>query len=620
MKYRLFKQKRAAEPRRLYLLGNPNVGKSTVFNAMTGLRQHTGNWSGKTVDAARGKYTYNNREYELTDLPGTHSVNSGFSEESVAARSTALGGGAVTLILADASALKRGVALALEFLENRDGGAVLCVNFCDIAERRGIKINFDKLSKTLGIPAVGITAKKRGDINRLKELTDKNFDALSKMAAPQKSRSTPEELLKRAAEISDECTMAPKAKNSACCAADRVLTSRVFGIPIMLLFFAGILWLTIEGANYPSELLSRLFAHIKPYIAACVPSPLKGILVDGIYGTVTWIVAVMLPPMAIFFPLFTLLEDAGFLPRIAFNLDRCYARCGMSGKQCLTQCMGLGCNAVGVCGCRIMPDENQRTIAVITNSLIPCNGRFAILISLSAIFIGGMVPDRLAGLMPMLCVLALICLAFAVSWGASLLFSKTLFRGCEAAFAMELPEYRRPEILKTLAVSLVTRTIKIVGRAILVSAPTGAVIWLLANTSVGGAPMLSRLSLLLDPAGRLIGVDGFILLAFILSLPANEITMPILIMGYTAAGAMTDAGSLSNLSALLTQNGWTLLTAVNMMILTLFHWPCATTLITIYKETKSLKTLALSFLTPCVIGVTLCLITKLLANAVFLIV
>ncbi len=620
MKLALFKQKRAAEPRRLYLLGNPNVGKSTVFNAMTGLRQHTGNWSGKTVDAACGKYTYNNREYELTDLPGTHSVNSGFSEESVAARSTALGGGAVTLILADASALKRGVALALEFLENRDGGAVLCVNFCDIAERRGIKINFDKLSNTLGIPAVGITAKKRGDINRLKELTDKNYDALSKRAAERKSRSAPEELLKRAAEISDECTVAPRAKNSACCAADRVLTSRAFGIPIMLLFFAGILWLTIEGANYPSELLSRLFAHIKPYIAACVPSPLKGILVDGIYGTVTWIVAVMLPPMAIFFPLFTLLEDAGFLPRIAFNLDRCYARCGMSGKQCLTQCMGLGCNAVGVCGCRIMPDEKQKTIAVITNSLIPCNGRFAILISLSAIFIGGMVPDRLAGLMPMLCVLALICLAFAVSWGASLFFSKTLFRGGEAAFAMELPEYRRPEILKTLAVSLVTRTIKIVGRAILVSAPTGAVIWLLANTDAGGAPMLTRLSLLLDPAGQLIGVDGFILLAFILSLPANEITMPILIMGYTAAGAMTDADSLSNLSALLSQNGWTLLTAVNMMILTLFHWPCATTLITIYKETKSLKTLALSFLTPCVIGVALCLITKLLANAVLLIV
>ncbi len=620
MKLTSFKQKRAAETRRLYLLGNPNVGKSTVFNAMTGLRQHTGNWSGKTVDAARGKYTYNDREYELTDLPGTHSVNSGFSEESVTADSIADGGqNAVTLILADASALKRGVALVLEFLENRNGGAVLCVNFCDIAERRGIKINFEKLSDVLGIPAVGITAKKRGDINRLKELIDKNYDSLSKGTAPRRSRSAPEAQLKRAGEICAECSDAP-ASNTACGLADRVLTSRAFGIPIMLLFFAGILWLTIEGANYPSELLSRLFGYIKPYLAACVPSPVKGILIDGIYGTVTWIVAVMLPPMAIFFPLFTLLEDAGFLPRIAFNLDRCYARCGMSGKQCLTQCMGLGCNAVGVCGCRIMPDEKQRTIAVITNSLIPCNGRFAILISLSAIFIGSMVPDHLAGLMPMLCVLILICLAFAVSWGASLFFSKTLFRGGEAVFAMELPEYRRPEILKTLAVSLITRTIKIVWRAILVSAPTGAVIWLLANTTVGGVPALTRLSMLLDPAGRLIGVDGFILLAFILSLPANEITMPILIMGYTAAGAMTDAGSLSNLSALLSQNGWTLLTAVNMMLLTLFHWPCATTLITIYKETKSLKTLALSFLTPCVIGISLCLITKLLANAVLLIV
>ena len=618
MEIKLLKQKtESRRTRRLYLLGNPNVGKSTVFNAMTGLKQHTGNWSGKTVDATVGKYTYNGTEYILTDLPGTHSVDSEFSEESVVSGEMKNAVcGSVTLILADASALKRGVALALEFTEETRGGAVLCVNFCDIAAEKGIEINFRRLSELLGIPVIGITAKRGADIKRLKAMIDGRFDEIAASFSVNSERTPPEERLIKADKIAGECAnVAEDGKRGLTLKIDKILTSGTVGIPVMIIFLGAILWLTIRGANYPSELLSRFFAFLKAYIAVpfahpSVPWFIRGIIMDGVYDTVTWIIAVMLPPMAIFFPLFTLLEDAGFLPRIAFNLDRCYARCGMSGKQCLTQCMGLGCNAVGVCGCRIMPGEKQRAVAVITNSFIPCNGRFAILISLSAIFVGGTVPETFGGLVPMLCVLALIGISVAATWIVSRILTKTIFRDDTRTFALELPEYRRPEIIKTLGVSLITRTLKIVGRALLVSAPTGAAVWLLANITYGGVPVLTHISRFFDPFGRFLGVDGFIILAFILSLPANEITLPILVMGYTAAGTMSDAGGLETLRQIFEANGWTIVTAVNMMLLTLFHWPCATTLMTVYHETKSKSILALSFITPCFVGIVLCLLVK----------
>ena len=618
MGIKLLKQKTdCRQVRRLYLLGNPNVGKSTVFNAMTGLKQHTGNWSGKTVDAAMGKYTYNGTEYILTDLPGTHSVLSEFSEESVVSgEMESAARGSVTLILADASALKRGVALALEFIEEARGGAVLCINFCDIAAEKGIEIDFRRLSALLGIPVIGITAKRGADIKRLKAVIDSEFDKIAADISCETEITSPGARLKKADKITEECVSVPiREKRGAALKIDKILTSAAVGIPVMIIFLGAILWLTIRGANYPSELLSRLFGFLKPYIAAVfdylpLPRFIQGIVMDGVYDTVTWIIAVMLPPMAIFFPLFTLLEDAGFLPRIAFNLDKCYARCGMSGKQCLTQCMGLGCNAVGVCGCRIMPGEKQRAVAVITNSFMPCNGRFAILISLSAIFVGGTVPGGTGGFVPMLCVLALICLSAAATWAVSGILTKTLFKDDTQTFALELPEYRRPEIIKTLGVSLVSRTLRIVGRALLVSAPTGAAVWLLANITLGGAPILTHISHFFDPFGRFLGVDGFIILAFILSLPANEITLPILIMSYTAAGSMADAGNLETLRRVFEANGWTIVTAVNMMLLTLFHWPCATTLMTIYHETKSRSILALSFITPCLVGMILCLFVK----------
>ncbi len=612
--------------RSLYLLGNPNVGKSTVFNAMTGLKQHTGNWSGKTVDAAFGKYTYKDTEYKLIDLPGAHSVVSCFSEESVTGNE--IGNSpdglknSLTLVLADAAAPKRGVALALEYLEKCGGNAVLCINMCDIADKKGIKINFKRLEMRLGIPVIGITAKRKSEINALKDLIDRSFDKYSDFTMPLCSKSgynkdSAKSRLNSADKIIDECVSFSPEGNSRNLGRrfDKIITSKRFGIPIMLLLLALILWLTVFGSNYPSALLSRLFSVIKPYLAAFVdyiglPAFLCGIICDGIYGTVTWILAVMMPPMAIFFPLFTLLEDLGLLPRIAFNLDKYYARVNMCGKQCLTQCMGLGCNSVGVTGCRIMPNEKQRAVAILTNCFMPCNGRFALLIALSTIFVGSLAPSYFSGLIPMLCILLLICLSVIVTWCVSFILTKTIYKNDEDIFALELPEYRKPEIVKTLAVSLVNRTASIVGRAMLIAAPTGIVVWLMANLNIGDTTMLTYISRLLDPLGRFIGVDGFIIVAFILSLPANEITLPILIMGYMATGSMAEIGDMESLKTILTDNGWTIITAINMMLLTMFHWPCATTLTTIYHETKSKKILLLSIMLPCTAGVILCIIVK----------
>lgn len=605
------------ETRIIYLLGNPNVGKSTVFNALTGLRQHTGNWSGKTVDAAYGVFTYDDVCYRVTDLPGTHSVKSCFSEEKVAGdeigRQNA--SSSLTVIIANASCLKRDIALALEYIESCGSNAALCVNLWDIAKKRGIKINLSRLEAMLGIPVIGITAKKSSDIKALKAFIRSNFDKTGKAVSNSRPVSSPEGRLRLAADIASKCTEYTETYIRRDLKIDRILTSKKYGIPIMIMGLAVILWITVCGANYPSELLSRLFSWFKPYLndflhAAKLPDAAVGIICDGIYQTVTWIIAVMLPPMAIFFPLFTLLEDLGVLPRIAFNLDKWYAGVNMSGKQCLTQCMGLGCNAVGVTGARIMAGENQRKVAILTNSFMPCNGRFALLISLSSIFIGGLFPRALPGIVPTVCTLGLICLSVAVTWPVSYLLTKTICKTENEIFTLELPEYRKPEIIRTLAVSLVNRTAKTVCRAIAASAPAGVVIWLMANIQAGDVTLLTYLAEALNPIGHFLGVDGFIILAFILSLPANEITLPILVMGYLSKGTMSEISDIALLKNILTDNGWTLTTAVNMMVLTLFHSPCATTLMTIYHETKNKGLTALSAVLPCAVGIILCLFTR----------
>lgn len=616
---------------RLYMLGNPNVGKSTIFNSLTGLKQHTGNWSGKTVDVCFGKYSYNDIEYEVIDLPGTHSVSGCLAEECVTA--SEMHGNeytytnSTTAIIADATAMKRSIALALEYLRHPrykyNKSAILCINLCDVAQKRGIEINKTLLEKLLGIPVITISARSKKDITKFKQAVEQSAvkHPTANTAAQAQNHSQEyagKSINESANEIYQKCiSQSYDLFNSPGYKFDKIITSKIFGIPAMILCLASILWITIKGANYPSELLAELFAYFKPYLSQFLsntglPDFATGMLCDGVYGTITWIISVMLPPMAIFFPLFTILEDLGFLPRIAFNLDRCYARTNMSGKQCLTQCMGLGCNAVGVTGARIMPTENQRTISILTNSFMPCNGRFALLITISTIFISGFLPGTKSSFSAMLTVLLLIILSVLITWCVSYILSNTLYKDENAVFSLELPEYRRPEFIKTLTVSLVHRTLVIMGRAVLCSAPMGALIWILANIEVGDISMLTAISQSLNPIGSFFGVDGFILFALILALPANEITLPILIMGYLSNGYMSDISDITTLKAIFENNSWTLLTAINMMLLTLYHSPCITTLMTIYSETHSIKKVIFAIILPCSIGGILCLITKIL--------
>lgn len=395
---------------------------------------------------------------------------------------------------------------------------------------------------------------------------------------------------------------------------DKILTSKRYGIPIMLLFLGIVFWITIIGANYPSQLLSKCFACIKEYLLIVLnylhsPHWLTNLLVDGMFQTLSWVVAVMLPPMAIFFPLFTFLEDLGYLPRIAFNLDRCFKKCCTSGKQALTMCMGFGCNAAGVVGCRIIDSPRERLVAILTNNFVPCNGRFPFLITLSTIFIGSFFAKSFSSIASTIFVLLLILLGIYLTLLISKLLSKTLLKGMPSSFILELPPYRKPQLGKILVRSLLDRTLFVLGRAVIVAAPTGLVIWLFANVNFGGISILTHVANFLEPFASLLGFDGYILLAFILGFPANEIVLPIILMSYMSSGTLVDLENIVEIKNLLIANGWTLLTGINAMIFCLLHFPCSTTLITIYKETKSWKWTLLSFALPTVCGIIICMLT-----------
>ena len=396
---------------------------------------------------------------------------------------------------------------------------------------------------------------------------------------------------------------------------DKLLVSKVTGIPIMILLLLVILWITITLANYPSQLLSDMFGHIEVWLrgvlaGSFIPAWISSVLMDGIYVTLAWVISVMLPPMAIFFPMFTLLEDLGYLPRIAFNLDKCFKRCCSCGKQALTMCMGLGCNAAGVIGCRIINSPRERLIAILTNVFMPCNGRFPTLITIASLFIGGSVIGGVTGsLASALAVTAVVIVGVFMTLITSKILSKTLLKGIPSNFILELPPYRKPQIGKVLVRSLLDRTLYVLGRSVAVAAPAGIVIWVFANVSVGEVSLLTYCADFLQPFANAIGLDGYILMAFILGLPANEIVMPIIIMSYMRATTMLEFDSMIALKELLVANGWTLLTAINMMIICLMHYPCGTTLWTIKKETKSWKWTILSFLIPTIAGIVVCLIT-----------
>ena len=662
---------------RIALAGNPNVGKSTLFNRLTGQHQHTGNWSGKTVGAAQGVCSFGSRALNLVDLPGTYSLVPRSREEAAAQAALCREPWDCVIAVCDATRLERSLALALQVME-LGLPTVLCVNLMDEGERLGLCPDLALLGSALSVPTVGISAGSGAGVDRLLQQV---IDALDRPAPPpppivyphavetqldalaphlpcpcrrwlalrllegaEADRLPPDcaPLLAAARarlagegwtaeKLSDLAGTLPMRRAAALAArilrrdappprpsgADRVLTSRRTGIPLMFLLLAGVLWLTISGANYPSQWLGRLlFAGQDLLSAACqrlhVPPLVQGAAVEGAYRVCAWVVSVMLPPMLIFFPLFALLEEAGYLPRVAFLLDHTFCRCRACGKQALTMCMGLGCNAVGVTGCRIIDSPRERLVAILTNSMVPCNGRFPTLIALIALFAAG---GGLGGsLVRAAALLALLLVGVGATFLASRLLTATVLRGAPSAFTLELPPFRRPAWRRGIAESVTQRALFVLRRAVTAAAPAGLVIWLAANAAPGGVTLLARLCGFLDPFARVLGLDGAILAAFLLAAPANELMLPILLMAYLSSGTVADTGDLSALGTLLTGHGWTWLTALNTMLFSLLHWPCATTCLTIRSETGSWKWTAAAILLPTGMGVLLCACTTALAR------
>lgn len=673
------------------LSGNPNVGKSTLFNSLTGSSQHTGNWAGVTVSCFKGSCSSKKYNYVFADLPGTYSLMAHSAEEALARDGICFGNCDAAVVICDSTCLERNLNLVLQILETGIP-AMVCVNFMDEAAKKNIRIDLPALSRELSAPVAGTTARKKRSLehflDRLDETVDHpdtepfhiSYDAAVEQAIsmllpftePLSSRLSPRWLALRLLEndpgllrslntflgrdLSEDdalCQAVLQARshldqagifeddlkdrivsgivNTAESIAsrtvslpekpygkrdafwDRILTGRLAGYPAMIGLLALIFWLTITGANSPSALLSSLFFSFQEkltaaFMAVNAPQLLHGILVLGVYRVLAWVISVMLPPMAIFFPLFTLLEDFGYLPRIAYNLDRPFQCCKACGKQALTMAMGFGCNAAGVTGCRIIDSPRERLIAILTNSFVPCNGRLPALVTLITLFFtGASSAGPISSLRPALILTFFILTGVAATFFVSRLLSATVLKGMPSSFTLELPPYRRPQIGRVIWRSILDRTLFILGRAAAVAAPAGLVIWILANVSIGDISLLARFSGYLDPIGRLMGMDGVILMAFILGLPANEIVIPIIIMTYTSQGTLIEPGNLSDLHTLLISQGWTWVTALCTMVFFLFHWPCSTTLMTIKKETGSLKWTCLAVLLPTACGVILCM-------------
>ena len=707
------------------LAGNPNTGKSTVFNALTGLRQHTGNWPGKTVARAEGGFSIGEARYKLVDLPGTYSLLSTSVDEEIARDFILFGKPDVTVIVVDATRLERNLNLVLQVLEITDR-AVVCLNLMDEARRKGLEIDDRRLARDLGVPVVPTSARygegleelnrviaeiasgqlvgkprrvggqssalkkavgqltmevekaypglpnaqwvalrlldgdariaeafRTGELGELQEphlLSEIATGAAPQPASfPDMARPNTEEIFALAASLrwqvgkdfhqelmeliyTEAAGLADRAVHRTGekprfdldRAIDRLVTSRVLGFPLMLALLTGVFWITIAGANVPSKMLATLFLDkLHPVLktaatAVGMPWWLDGLLIDGMYMATAWVVSVMLPPMAIFFPLFTLLEDFGYLPRVAFNLDKTFNRVGAHGKQALTMAMGWGCNAAAIVSTRIIDSPRERLIAIITNNFALCNGRWPTQILIASIFIGGLAPAYLAGLISALAVVSVAVLGVVLTFATSWLLSRTILRGEVSTFNLELPPYRPPRFWQTVYTSMIDRTLVVLWRAVVFALPAGAVIWLLSNIQISGTTLAQHIIGAIDPFGLVVGLSGIILLAYIIAIPANEIVIPtilmltVLVTGLEGVGAgtgvMFELDSLEATTRLLQAGGFTLLMAVNLMLFSLVHNPCSTTIYTIYRETRSVKWTTISALLPLGMGFVLCFV------------